>query len=178
MLGKRNIYLVGPMGTGKSAVGRHLARQLCVPFFDSDAEIERVAGVDIPYIFDEEGESGFRRREHEALVSLCAREPIVLATGGGAILDPENRQILKETGVVVYLQTSVAQQLQRVGTGRGRPLLNNGKDGPGLAQRLEQLREIREPLYREIADLTIGTDGRRVARVADLVMHELIARAG
>jgi len=171
MLGKRNLYLIGPMGTGKTAVGKHLGRLLGVPFVDSDAEIERAAGVDIPYIFDEEGEDGFRKREHQALVDLCAREPIVLATGGGAILRPENRQLLKESGVVVFLQTSVQQQLQRVGSGRGRPLLKGGRDG--LQAKLEQLRETRDPLYRETADVIISTDGRRVPRVADLVLREL-----
>src|SRR5262245_49374988 len=99
MLGKRNIYLVGPMGTGKTAVGKTLARLVGVPFIDSDAEIERHAGVDIPYIFDQEGESGFRRREREMLAELCHREPLVLATGGGAVLAPENRQVLRDTGV-------------------------------------------------------------------------------
>lgn len=169
MLGKRNIYLIGPMGTGKTAVGKHLAKLLCMPFLDSDAEIERVAGVDIPYIFEEEGEAGFRRREREALAELTRREPLVLATGGGAILAPENRQMLRDNGVVVFLQTSVAQQLHRVGTGRGRPLLH----GTDMAQKLEELRRVREPLYREIADLTLATDGRRVAKVAELILRSL-----
>ena len=119
MLGKRNLYLIGPMGTGKTAVGKHLGRVLGLPFIDSDAEIVRTAGVDIPYIFDEEGEEGFRRREHQVIAELCARESIVMATGGGAILDPDNRRILKQTGVVIFLQTSIQQQLQRVGNGRG-----------------------------------------------------------
>lgn len=177
MLGKRNLYLIGPMGTGKTAVGKHLARLLAVPFVDSDAEIERVAGVDIPYIFDEEGEEGFRRREHQALVELCAREPIVLATGGGAILDPANRALLKQNGVVIFLETSVQQQLQRVGSGRGRPLLQGGR--AGLQVRLEQLRADRDPIYRETADVIIPTDGRRVARVADLILRELgLRKAG
>jgi shikimate kinase len=172
MLGKRSIYLIGPMGTGKTAVGRALGRLLGMPFYDSDAEIERAAGVDIPYIFDQEGEEGFRRREHNVLAALCAREPIVLATGGGAILDPENRRLLKESGVVVFLQTSIQQQLQRVGSGRGRPLLDN-IDGEGLRKRLEALRAVREPLYRETADVTLSTDNRRVPRVADLILREL-----
>jgi shikimate kinase len=171
MLGKRNIYLIGPMGTGKTAVGKHLARVLAMPFVDSDAEVERAAGVDIPYIFDEEGEPGFRRREHQALVELCAREPMVLATGGGAILDPANRELLKQSGVVVFLQTSVQQQLQRVGNGRGRPLLKGGREG--LREKLEQLRITRDPLYRETADVIISTDGRRVPRVAELILREL-----
>jgi shikimate kinase len=171
MLGNRNHYLIGPMGTGKTAVGKHLAKVLGLPFHDSDAEIEKVAGVDIPYIFDEEGEAGFRRREHLALVELCALEPIVLATGGGAILDPANRQLLKQSGIVVFLQTSVPQQLQRVGNGRGRPLLKGSREE--LQAKLEQLRAIREPLYKETADVIIETDGRRVPRVADLILREV-----
>jgi shikimate kinase len=169
MLGKRNIYLIGPMGTGKTAVGKQLARLLEMPFIDSDAEIEHHAGVDIPYIFDREGEAGFRQRECEVLAELCRREGIVLATGGGAVLSPQNRKLLHETGVVVFLQTSLAQQLQRVGKGRGRPLLK----GADLAQRLTDLRAAREPLYREIADITLSTDSRRVPRVAELILVEL-----
>jgi shikimate kinase len=169
MLGKRNIYLIGPMGTGKTAVGKQLARQLGVPFHDSDAEIERMVGVDIPYIFEQEGEAGFRQREREALVALCQREPIVLATGGGAVLAPENRKLLRETGVVVFLQTSLAQQLQRVGNGRGRPLLK----GVDMARRLAELRAVRDPLYRETADVTLPTDNKRVGKVADLIMAQL-----
>jgi shikimate kinase len=169
MLGKPNIYLIGPMGTGKTAVGKQLARLLGVPFHDSDAEVERAAGVDIPYIFEQEGEPRFRQREKEALADVCLRQPIVLATGGGAVLAPENRQLLHETGTVVFLQTSLTQQLQRVGKGRGRPLLR----GVDMHKRLSELRELREPLYREIADITLSTDNRRVIRVAELILKEL-----
>ena len=169
MLGKQNIYLVGPMGTGKTAVGKQLARLLGEPFIDSDAEIEQHAGVDIPYIFEREGEAGFRQREREVLAELCQRQGIVLATGGGAVLAPENRRVLHDTGVVVYLETSLAQQLQRVGKGRGRPMLKGGD----LPRRLAQLREQREPLYREIADVTLSTDNRRVSRVAEMILMEL-----
>ena len=175
MLGKRNIYLIGPMGTGKTAVGKSLARLLGVPFVDSDAEIERHAGVDIPYIFEQEGEAGFRRRESEVLAGLCRQEPLVLATGGGAVLSADNRELLKSTGVVVFLHTSIAQQLQRVGSGRSRPMLH----GTDIAQRLRELGQLREPLYREMADVTLCTDGRRVPKVADLIMRELgLSRAG
>ncbi len=175
MLGKRNIYLIGPMGTGKTAVGKTLARLVGAPFADSDTEIERHAGVDIPYIFEQEGESGFRRRERETLADLCNREPLVLATGGGAVLAAENRQLLHDTGVVVFLHTSIAQQLQRVGSGRGRPMLQ----GADMAKKIEELSRIREPLYRETADITLSTDGRRVPKVAELIMRELrLARGG
>jgi shikimate kinase len=169
MIGKRNIYLVGPMGTGKTAVGRQLARRLGVDFLDSDAQIEADAGVDIPYIFEEEGEAGFREREKAMIAQLAAREPVVLATGGGAVLAPENRQLLSSTGTVVYLETSVSQQLQRVRGGRGRPLLK----GADLNRRLDELWAIREPLYRQIADLTVSTDNRRVAKVVEVIQHEL-----
>ena len=169
MIGKRNIYLIGPMGSGKSAVGRQLARLLGVPFHDSDSEIERRTGVDIPYIFEQEGESGFRQREHEALVALTRLEPIVLATGGGAVLQAENRRLLAENGCVVYLETSLAQQLQRVGSGRGRPLLHDVDP----AERLQRLRIEREPLYREIADYTVSTDHRRVIKVAEQILRDL-----
>jgi shikimate kinase len=172
MLGKRNIYLIGPMGTGKTAVGRHLGRLLGIPFIDSDAEIEKIAGVDIPYIFEQEGEAGFRQRERDVIASLTQREPIVLATGGGAILAPENRRLLADTGTVVFLQTSLAQQLQRVGRGRGRPMLK----GVDMPQRLAELRAVRDPLYTGIADITLTTDNRRVARVAELVLQELDLR--
>lgn len=174
MQGKRNIYLIGPMGTGKTAVGKQLARLLDRVFVDSDAEIERHAGVDIPFIFEREGEAGFRQREREVLSELCHRDAIVMATGGGAVLAPESRRLLHDTGTVIYLQTSLTQQLQRVGKGRGRPLLKGGD----LTQRLTDLRTTREPLYREIADITISTDNRRVPRVADLILVELGQEAG
>jgi shikimate kinase len=175
MLGKRSVFLIGPMGSGKSAVGRQLARVLHLPFHDSDSEIERRTGVDIPFIFEKEGEAGFRQREREALEALTALEGIVLATGGGAVLLAENRRLLSERGCVVYLQTSVAQQAERVRHGRNRPLLAEGDP----ATRLGQLMDIRAPLYTQVADIVVSTDGRRVNSVADQVLRELAAaRAG
>jgi shikimate kinase len=165
--GKPNIFLIGPMGSGKTAVGRQLARMLEVPFHDSDVEIEHRTGVDIPFIFEREGEAGFRQREREALEALTVLEPIVLSTGGGAVLLPENRRLLAERGTVVYLETSLAQQLQRVGSGKGRPLLT-GEDVP---ERLKRLRAEREPLYREIADHCVPTDRRRVTKVAEHILR-------
>jgi shikimate kinase len=169
MLGKRNVFLVGPMGSGKTAVGKHLARLLEAPFYDSDAEIERRTGVDIPYIFEKEGEAGFRERERETIAALTATDPIVLATGGGAVLLPANRSCLASRGFVVYLQTSVAQQVHRVRHARNRPLLNNVDP----AAKLEQLMRQRAPLYAEIADITVCTDGRRVRSVADEILRAL-----
>jgi shikimate kinase len=169
MLGKRNIFLIGPMGSGKTAVGKYLARLLDAPFYDSDAEIERRTGVDIPYIFEKEGEAGFRERERETLEVLTTTEPMVLATGGGAVLRPENRVCLSERGFVVYLKTSVTQQTYRVRHARNRPLLN----GVDPAEKLEQLMQERAPLYAEIADVTVSTDGRRVRSVAEEILKAL-----
>ncbi len=169
MLGKRNIYLVGPMGSGKSAVGRILARMVDAPFLDSDAEIERRTGVDISYIFEKEGEPRFRQREKEAIEALTALEPLVLATGGGAILLPENRELLARRGCVVYLITSVEQQAHRVSHARHRPLLANVD--PEL--KLRQLMTEREPLYCAVADLKVTTDGRKIQAVAEEIIKGL-----
>jgi shikimate kinase len=167
LIGKRNIYLIGPMGSGKTAVGKQLAKMLKVPFFDSDAEVERRTGVDIPFIFEREGEPGFRAREREAIEALVQMEPIVMATGGGAILSPENRELLAAHGTVIYLETSLGQQLLRVGSGRGRPLLKDGD----LSDRLRKLREVRDPIYNALADHVVLTDNRRVQRVAEEVVR-------
>ena len=174
MIGKRNIYLIGPMGSGKTAVGRQLARLLDVPFYDSDAEVERRTGVDIPLIFEREGEAGFRRREREAIEALVLLEPIVMATGGGAILMGENRELLTQHGTVIYLETSLGQQMQRVGSGRGRPLLRDGD----LGERLRKLRIDREPFYRQMADYIVPTDHRRVQKVAEQILREVRGHEG
>ncbi len=170
MLGKRNIYLVGPMGSGKSAVGRILARLVDAPFLDSDAEIEKRTGVDISYIFEKEGEPRFRQREREAIEVLTQLEPLVLATGGGAILLPENRELLSQRGAVVYLITSVEQQAHRVSHARHRPLLANVVD-PEM--KLRQLMAEREPLYCSVADLKVTTDGRKIQAVAEEIIKGL-----
>lgn len=167
MRGAPNLILVGPMGSGKTAVGRSIARHLGKTFYDSDTEIVRRTGVDIPYIFEKEGEAGFRAREREAIEALVALRGIVLATGGGAILLAENRRLLAERGCVVYLETSVEQQVERVKQGRHRPLLSNVDP----ATRLEELMAVRDPLYRSIADITVATDGRRVKAVADDIVR-------
>ena len=158
----QNIFLVGPMGAGKSAVGRQLARLMHLDFVDSDEEIENRTGVDIAFIFEKEGEDGFRKREAKVIDELSQRQGIVLATGGGAVLDAENRSHLGARGHVIYLHTSVRQQLDRTRRGRSRPLLESGD----REKVLEELMQIRDPLYREISDLVIETDGRRVKEVA------------
>jgi shikimate kinase len=162
MLGLRNIYLVGLMGSGKTAVGKRLAGLLGKGFVDTDAEIEKRTGVDIRFIFEKEGEARFREREREVVADLAARDDVVLATGGGVVLDPENRQRLATTGTVVYLKTSIEALLQRTKASRHRPLLMN--EDPRAV--FERLMAVRQPLYEEIADLTIDTTGRQVRAVA------------
>jgi shikimate kinase len=164
-----NIFLVGPMGAGKSAVGRQLARTLHLDFVDSDDEIEARTGVDIAFIFEKEGEEGFRKREVAAIDQLSKRDGIVLATGGGAILSAASRSNLGARGFVVYLQTSVDQQVSRTSRGRERPLLENSDP----RKTLQALLDIRDPLYREIADLIVDTDGRKVRSVADEIVEAL-----
>ncbi len=164
-----NIYLIGPMGSGKSAVGRQLARDIGRRFYDADSEIERRTGVEIALIFEKEGEDGFRARERDVIADLCALSDTVIATGGGAILSAASRELLKSTGTVIYLQTSVEEQLRRTRRTRTRPLLQT--DDPRAV--LEKLSEIRTPLYESIADVTLNTGGRRVGAVAQLARREL-----
>lgn len=155
------------MGAGKTAVGRRLARELGLDFHDSDLEVERRTGVDIDFIFEKEGEAGFRRREHDAIDTLSRLQNIVLATGGGAVLDSENRGFLASRGSVVYLAASVAQQLQRTRRSRHRPLLQT--EDPEA--RLQELAVIRNPLYESLADHVIQTNGRRVPSVVKEILQ-------
>lgn len=165
----RNLILVGPMGAGKSTIGRLLAKELHLPFKDSDKEIEVRTGADIPWIFDVEGEQGFREREQAVIADLCQEDGLVLATGGGAILRPANREALRAGGRVVYLHTSVEQQLERTARDRNRPLLRTANPG----QVLSELMAIRDPLYREIADVIIETDQRPPRMVVQEVLSRL-----
>ena len=160
---------MGPMGAGKSTIGRLLARELRLPFKDSDKEIEQRTGADIPWIFDVEGEQGFREREQAAIADLCQEHGLVLATGGGAVLRPENRAALHAGGRVVYLHASVEQQLARTARDRNRPLLQTADPG----QVLRNLLAIRDPLYREIADIIIETDQRPPRMVVQEVLSRL-----
>jgi shikimate kinase len=169
MKAPQNLFLIGPMGAGKSAVGRQIAKALHLSFLDSDDEIESRTGVDIPFIFEKEGEEGFRKREAKVIDDLSALENIVLATGGGAVTDPQSRSRLGARGFVVYLYTTVDQQVARTVKGRERPMLADGDS----RKILEDLMAIRDPLYREIADLTVETDGRRVKAVANEIIERL-----
>src|ERR1700691_3515622 len=150
MLGKENIFLIGPMGSGKTAVGRHLARLLRCAFHDSDADIEARTGVDIAFIFEKEGEPGFRVREKESIDRLTRLQSVVLATGGGAVMEADNRRVLAERGTLVYLATSLDQQLERTRHARHRPLLND----VGPEQKLEELMQRGALLSPETAHFT------------------------
>jgi shikimate kinase len=159
------------MGAGKTTIGRLLAAELGLGFHDIDAEIEQRTGADIAWIFDVEGEQGFRRRESAVLEELSEMEGVLLATGGGCILAEKNRQILRARGVVVYLQTTVAEQLERTARDKKRPLLNVDNPEPVLTE----LMAIRAPLYEEVADVTIATDSRHPKAVVQEIIAELNA---
>lgn len=164
-----NIFLIGPMGAGKSTIGRQLAEALSFRFEDSDHEIQRRTGVDISTIFEYEGEEGFRNREQQAIADLTNQEGIVLATGGGAILREVSRQNLAARGVVIYLHCSPEQQFSRTNRDRNRPLLQT--EDP--LERLRQLMEEREPLYRQVADLVVSTEKRGTASVVKEIRRRL-----
>ena len=157
------------MGSGKTAVGRALALRTGREFLDTDQEIERRTGVDIPYIFEKEGEAGFREREREVIDALTQREGIILATGGGAVLAEANRSRLAATGIVVHLYTTVDEQLKRTQWSANRPLLNDADPRTVL----EKLRAQREPLYAQIADYSFDTTNRRVRTVATAIVRAL-----
>ena len=159
------------MGAGKSTIGRLLAKELRLPFKDSDKEIEQRTGADIPWIFDVEGEQGFRDREQSMLEELCLADGVVVATGGGAVLRPANREALRGGGRVVYLHTSVQQQIDRTSRDRNRPLLRTADPG----RVLRDLMAIRDPLYREIADIIIETDERPPRMVVQEILERLQA---
>ena len=170
MAEKRNIFLVGPMGAGKSTIGRQLAQQLNMDFVDSDAVIEERAGADISWIFDLEGEEGFRKREERIINELTQLQGVVLSTGGGAVMSKENRNYLSARGIVIYLETSVDKQYQRTQRDKKRPLLQ-GTDNP--RQVLEDLAKVRNPLYEQIADITLPIDEQNakvmVNQIVDLI---------
>jgi shikimate kinase len=163
-----NIYLIGQMGAGKTTIGRQLARALKLPFYDSDKAIEEGTGVDIPTIFEFEGEDGFREREQKMIQKLTQLQGIVLATGGGAVLRDENRRLLKDNGFVVYLQCSVDRILERTRRDTQRPLLKT--DDP--KERLQQLFEKRQPLYLSCANFKIDTGIHKSKTVVTRILEE------
>ncbi|MBR9728122.1 shikimate kinase AroK [Shewanella intestini] len=169
MAEKRNIFLVGPMGAGKSTIGRHLAQMLHLDFHDSDHEIEQRTGADIAWVFDVEGEEGFRRREAQVIADLSERQGIVLATGGGSVQSKDIRNYLSARGIVVYLETTIDKQVARTQRDKRRPLLQ--VDDP--REVLENLAEVRNPLYEEIADVIVKTDEQSAKIVANQIIEQL-----
>jgi shikimate kinase len=168
-----NLFFVGPMGAGKTTIGRRAAELLGLPFFDLDHAIEQHCGADVPLIFELEGEGGFRKRETTILAEFAARDGIALATGGGAVLAEENRRVLKARGFVVYLETTVEEQMKRLARDRKRPLLA----APDRRERLMQLAAQRGPLYREIADFTVAPGhGNSVPQAAQRLANTLRER--
>ncbi|PHS29253.1 MAG: shikimate kinase AroK [Methylophaga sp.] len=164
-----NIFLVGPMGAGKSTVGRQLARSLGRDFYDSDKEIEKRTGVSISWIFEMEGESGFRSREQKVLDDLTGLKDIVLATGGGAILSEENRRHLRSRGQVIYLSASVEQLFRRTAKDKNRPLLQT--DDP--ERQITELLALRDPLYRDVADIELRTGEQSIQHVVSGLIKKL-----
>lgn len=156
----RNVFLIGPMGAGKTTVGKILADELGLDFLDTDKEIEERTGADIGWIFDVEGEAGFRKREAAMLDELTERNGVLIATGGGIVLREDNRKRLVSRGTVVYLDAPLDQQVERTSRDRNRPLLQDGEP----RDILEGMAEERDPLYREVADFVFRAD-KRSARV-------------
>jgi shikimate kinase len=168
----KSIYLVGMMGSGKTTIGKALARCLGKPFIDCDQEIEKRTGVRIPVIFEIEGEPGFRARESQVLTELILHEELVLATGGGAVLDPENRGRLAAHGFVIYLRASPRDLWLRTRHDRSRPLLQT----PDPLARLDELYQIRDPLYTEVADLIVESGRQRSGLLVGRILHQLPER--
>ncbi|MFC1685220.1 shikimate kinase AroK [Pseudomonadota bacterium] len=167
MRSTQNIFLIGPMGVGKSTIGKQLAAKLGLTFEDSDWEIQRRTGVDIPTIFEFEGEAGFRKREKTVIDELTSQTGLVLATGGGAVLDPDNRRCLSSRGLVIYLYCSPDQQYERTQKDKNRPLLQT----PNPLERLKELMEQRDPLYRQVADHVVSTEKRNTAAVSKEIIR-------
>ena len=170
MAEKRNIFLVGPMGAGKSTIGRELADKLHLEFFDSDQEIEKRTGADIAWVFDLEGEEGFRKREENVIDDLTEKQGIVLATGGGSVISSKVRNRLSARGIVVYLETTIDKQVARTQRDRRRPLLQTSEEPRTV---LENLAVERNPLYEEVADVIIQTDDQSAKVVANKIVDKL-----
>ncbi|MBS1270024.1 MAG: Shikimate kinase 1 [Gammaproteobacteria bacterium] len=164
-----NVFLIGPMAVGKTTIGKQLAKRLQLKFIDSDLEIENRTGASIGLIFDVEGEAGFRDREEKMIAELTALNGIVLATGGGAVLRERNRKALRKSGVVVYLCASVESQLERTKASKHRPLLETQDRRAAL----QFLLEVREPLYRQEADLIVNTNQLSSGQAAKQIARKL-----
>jgi shikimate kinase len=170
MAEKRNIFLVGPMGAGKSTIGRELADKLHLEFYDSDQEIEKRTGADIAWVFDLEGEEGFRKREETVIDELSEMQGIVLATGGGSVISSQIRNRLSARGIVVYLETTIDKQVARTQRDRRRPLLQTSEEPRTV---LERLAVERNPLYEEIADVIVQTDDQSAKVVASKIIERI-----
>jgi len=165
-----NIILVGPMGSGKTTIGRRLSERLSLDFFDSDHEIVNTTGVSIDHIFDVEGEKGFRNRESDVLKKLCSMPNIVLATGGGAVILKENREMMKKASSIIYLSSSVDQILRRTAKSKTRPLLEKSNN---RRKTITDIVEARDPLYREVSSYIIDTNGKKLNEVIDEIIEAL-----
>jgi shikimate kinase len=163
---KSNIFLVGPMGAGKSTVGNLLAQTLQFNFYDADKEIEKSANMEVDQIFEVEGEEKFRGREEKIIAELTQHQRVVIATGGGAILSLRNRQILSERGFTFYLRVSLEKQLERIQSVKGRPLLKN----TDMSQKLSMMQKIREPLYQAAANKIINTDDLNAKEIVESIL--------
>jgi shikimate kinase len=166
----QNIFLIGPMGSGKTSIGKHLAKILGLDFYDCDHELERLTGASVNLIFDLEGEAGFRVRETNLLEQLTEKHKVLIATGGGTVCKPENRAMLRSRGFVVYLKTSVENQLRRLSHDKSRPLLQ----AEDRTQRLLDLARVRNPLYEETADLVFKTRNSSVQSTAKMLARTIL----
>ncbi len=169
----QRVFLVGPMGVGKTTIGRMLARELGLEFVDCDQEIERRSGANIAWIFDVEGEAGFRHRETQVLDELTNQDDVLVATGGGAVLREENRELLKGRGIVIHLDTNVELLVRRTAKDKKRPLLQNNNP----REVLQKIKQDRDPLYREVADVYVFVGDNSSRRAATQALQQL-ARDG
>ena len=166
----KNIYIIGPYGAGKSSIGFQISKMLKQPFYDSDREIENRSGVDIEWMFAIEGESGFRARELQIIKDLTKQQGIIIATGGGTVVIPECREILRNTGIIVYLQVPFAEQLTRV---KRFPAKRPTLDNQHPEEKLNTLNNERKELYKELADLTYENSGKYPRKLAQTIVRDL-----